>query len=88
MAIKFNETLAAEAYFQIDDKSHNKRHFDADIDPVAETVGIYPIKTNGVVFPQNYLVIPVIYSEWTNQAGTPYASFAALEADLQTAFFF
>lgn len=81
---KYNETLTSTGYFEINGKQHQKGAYDTDANPDSETLGIYRLSHNGA---KTYLVDPVIYSEWTNNSDTPYASYAALISDINASFF-
>ena len=88
---KFNETLTTPefAYFEIDDKPYQKGEFLHKV-VGTDSLGIYhkeklsSYNYGGL----NWLVEPVIYSDWTNSSGTPYTSLDNLLTDLKAAFFF
>lgn len=81
---KLNHTLTGSPFFEIDDKQHQKGAFDADTNPTSGTLGIYSVSNNGR---KSYLIEPTIYSNWTNNNDTPYASYDALIIDLKASFF-
>lgn len=81
---RLNEVLTTEGYFEIDNLPHQKGAYDLDLDATAETIGIIKLNRNrGNAF----LFRPQGFAQWTNQAGTPYASFAAALTDFRLAFF-
>lgn len=82
--IKFNETLTAGGYFEVNDKPHQKGAFDIDADPSTGKVGISRVAGNAS---RTYLIRPTIYSQWTNSSDTPYASYTDLLSDINAAFF-
>ena len=86
MAVKLNDTLTDTTYFEIDDVPHSKRQYVVSWDSVGGRVAIVPrtIRSDRTV----YLVKPTAFSEWTNQAGTPYASFSDLVDAFRTINFF
>lgn len=82
---KFNETLTTGGFFEIDEKPKQKGNYELDANESTGTIGIYRIAKNGT---QSYLVRPTIFSDWTNNSDTPYASYAAAIVDFKAAFFF
>ena len=82
---KYNETIPDEPYFEINDKPHQKGAFDLDANPTNGMVGIKRLHINDSTA---YLERPVNFSAWTNNAGTPYASYDDLIADLKSGGFF
>lgn len=84
---KYNDTLTDVNYFEVDDIPYQKGMFLSVIDPVNEQVGIYAKDTVNM-YGRKEIVPSQIYSNWTDQSGTPYASFQALVDALKANFFF
>jgi hypothetical protein len=77
---KFNETLTAEAYFEIDGNQYQKGNYDAVY--IGDRVGVSNTSNNVEV------VKPVAFSSWTNNSDVAYASLQDLKDDFKTSFFF
>jgi hypothetical protein len=84
---KYNDTLTDVNYFEVDDIPYQKGMFLSVIDTDNEQVGIYAKDTvNG--YGRNQIVDSQHYSNWTDQSGTPFASFQDLVNALKANFFF
>lgn len=78
---KFNETLTAESYFEIDGKQHQKGAFDTDV--LGDKLGVVSVSDRS-----DHLVTHTVFSDWTNNSDVAYASLSDLQDDFKTSFFF